>query len=322
MGKVFLVIDGHYMIHRIMNNPRLQELTTKKGVPSGVVYGFLKTLYATAKSEYVPGFDKLLVAFDWGNSKRRKEIFPEYRVRPPKEEDTSAKSEDGTAMSYLDLFHHQRKYVVDWCKAMGAGVIQFKHREADDIIAWLTRHGSKDDKFIVVSDDKDFLQLINDNVSVFRPLANGGNGELMTSSAFRKQMGFKVSRYLTYKALIGDPSDMVPGIVGEKTAVTLVKDSGSLKKVKSELKTLAESRRNPKLYEAGAKKGYKVVKRNLSLFDMSKEVFSSKEKKKMRDALEAKTKVDWGTLRRISEELELDTVKGNLGRWMAAFKQS
>lgn len=318
--KSYLVVDGHYCIHRVLHNPRLADLHAKDGTPTGGVYGFLKVLFATAKAPGI-SFDRLIVAWDWGSSKRRKKLFPGYRVRV-QQEDVGEEGEVG-GMNYGELFLDQKKRLVEWIRAMGCASLEFKKREADDIIYKLTELGDGS-RFTVVSDDKDFFQLLSDKVHIYRPMAalakNEKQSELayVTPEVFTRVYGFKPKYYLFYKAMTGDSSDMVPGVkgIGEATAKQIVLETRKPKY----LKKVCGEHKLARVRVAASHDARKIIERNLELFDMSREEFKDKEVRKIEEALTKDRRVDWGTLRRMADELDLDTVKTNLGRWMSVFR--
>lgn len=319
-----LLIDGNHMLHRMLRQPRLAGMCTSKGDSSGGVFGFLKSLRSTIVT--LQGAERIITVFDGGNSERRSEIFPEYRVRPPiedkivpgqglvNEEKVGEISED--AKPYYEVFGHQKRYVRDWMRAMGSPVIRLQQREGDDIIFQLTKMDAGNHLCVIVSEDKDFLQLLSPTVHVYRPIS----GEYYDPDTFRKKWGFQVRSYRLFKALTGDTSDMVPGVkgIGEKFATEIVNAATTPKEVIAYCKE--HKRKN--IRETATSKNRRILKRNLQLFDMRKEEFSSAELRKIRKLLEGEPKkVDWGTLRRIASEMELHSLAGNLNLWMRPFKQ-
>jgi DNA polymerase-1 len=301
--------------------PRFASMVTSDGTPSGGVFGFLKSLRSLITK--LEGADRIITVFDRGSSKRRLEIFPGYRVRPPREEVLipgkgmvgKEKAEDvEEALPYHEVFGTQRGIIKEWMVAMGTSVIRLKDREADDIIYQLTALDEGDHLCIIVSDDKDFLQLLSPSVHVYRAIAD----EYFDPSKFEKKWGFPRKKYLMYKALIGDPSDMVPGIkgIGDKSALEIVNAVSKSKEVVAYCKE--HKRKN--FRNVATPESVAILKRNIQLFDMRKEEFTRAEMRKIEKALRGKLpKVDWGTLRRIASELEF-SIAANLGQWMRAFK--
>ena len=317
-----LLVDGNNMLHRMLRQPRLAGMATSDGAPSGGIFGFLKSLRSTITT--LEGASKIITVFDGGNSKRRREIFPGYRVRPPIEDkilpgkgivkDEEAASEE--AMPYYKVFGHQKLYVRDWMRAMGSPVIRLQDREGDDIIYQLTKLDAGNHLCIIISEDKDFLQLLSPSVHVYRPIAD----EYFDPSSFQKKWGIEVKKYRLFKALTGDASDMTPGIkgIGEKFATEIV----NLTSTPKEVIAYCKDHKRKNIRETASLESRKILKRNLKLFDMRKEEFTSEEMRKIRRTLEKPIPpIDWGTLRRIASEMELDSLAGNLNLWLRPFKQ-
>lgn len=318
LGKSkILVIDGDYMLHRMLHNPKLQEMSTKDGVPTGGVFGFLKSMRAAVQS--LSETSKIILVFDGGHSKRRSEIFPGYRVRPPIEDKIQpgvgkvSKDEDG--IPYHEVFGHQKKFVREWVSAMGYQVLSLPGKEADDIIYQLVAADQGKSLIVIVSDDKDFYQLLSDSVHVYRILAE----EYVGPSKFQQQFKFPVKKYLLYKAFIGDPSDMTPGIrgIGPASATEIVSAISHPREVKG----YCENHRKKAFRAVVSPENIEILKRNLRLFNVRKEEFDEGELRKIRKALvSAQKSVDWGTLKRIASELEIASLGSNLSQWMRPFQ--
>jgi DNA polymerase I len=318
--KKLILVDGNHLLHRVLHIPNLQAMATEEGIPTGGVYGFLKTLRPSVVK--LNGADKIIVAFDGGSSERRRALFPGYRVRPPIEdvivpgkgivEKDSKEAKHG--MPYYELFGHQKRYVRDWVKAMGCGVIRFEEKEADDVIYRLTDLDEGRHLSVILSDDKDFLQLISDSVHVYRPIAD----EYYDVDKFKKDWGFHPKKYLIYKSMLTDKTDMVPGVkgIGDVYATEI---TNAVQKPK-EIIAYCQSHKRKNVQAVASEENVEVLKRNLKLFDMRKEDFTKKEIGRMQNALDSESKIDWGTLKRISSELKLESLSGNLGKWMSPFR--
>ena len=319
--KKLILVDGNHLLHRVLHIPNLQAMATEDGVPTGGVYGFLKTLRPSIVK--LQGADRIVVAFDGGSSERRKALFPGYRVRPPIEdvivpgkgqvEKDSKEAKHG--MPYYELFGHQKRYVREWVKAMGCGVIRFDLKEADDVIYRFTDLDGGSHLSVILSDDKDFLQLLSESVHVYRPVAD----EYYDPDKFKKDWGFPPKKYLIYKSMFGDDTDKVPGVkgIGDVYATEI---TSAVSKPR-EIVAYCRDHKRKNVRAVSSEENIELLKRNLKLFDMRKEEFTKSEIRKMQSTLDAESKVDWGTLRRIASELKLESLAGNLGKWMGPFRR-
>jgi DNA polymerase I len=158
------------------------------------------------------------VVFDAGAKTFRNELYTEYKGhRPPPPDDL--RPQFGAAIELAQACH--------------APVFSLKGFEADDIIATLAQQAAALGYEVdILTSDRDILQLLTPQVHVLLPQKTGEFKEYSTSS-FAEEFGFDVSRYLDYKALMGDPSDNIPGVagIGPKTAARLVSSYGSLEQL-------------------------------------------------------------------------------------------
>lgn len=220
--KKFLIVDANSLLHRAFH--ALPPLTTKKGEPVGAVYGFLLIFFRVIK-EFQPDF--IAACFDFPAKNFRHLQFEEYKAkRPPLPES-------------LSLQILKTKEVL---KMFGAPVFEKQGFEADDIIATLADR-SKDAQVIIVSGDSDALSLVNEQVKVFA-LRKGIKNTVLydTDLVKEKYQGLAPEQLIDLRALRGDVSDNIPGVkgVGEKTAIKLLLDFGSLENLYQELEKETE----------------------------------------------------------------------------------
>lgn len=193
-------------------------LSTSDGTPTGGIYGF-----AAIAMEIVRQLEptKVVVAWDSKSStSKRREIFPEYkagRVKPGPD------------------FYAQIPYLRDLILALGWSFVECDDYEADDIIGTLALQADEagDWDTIIVSSDLDMLQIVDENTRMYRILKGFTNLEELDVPGVEEKYGIKKAQFLDLKALKGDTSDNIPGVpgVGEKTAVKLLKDFGTLEGV-------------------------------------------------------------------------------------------
>jgi len=197
----FVIIDGNNICFRSFYAlPMLQNF---EGVVSNAVFGFANTIVKIIE-EYKPEY--IAVAFDKGKKTFRHQMYKDYKAlrRPtPKE-----------LLSQIPLLK-------EMLSTMNIKYLELDEIEADDIIGVLSR--KFDTENIIVSADKDVLQLINNNTSVYAP-QKGGDAILYNEDKLKEIMGVSPSQIIELKALMGDSSDNIKGVegVGEKTALSLI----------------------------------------------------------------------------------------------------
>ena len=224
--KVFAIIDGKSVFYR--GYYAMPNLATSDGRPTGGVYGFM-----TMALELVKQIKPDYVAVAWDkpktNIRRRKAIYDGYKAnRHPAPPD----------------FYVQVPILEELLKVLGWPLYQVDDYEADDIMGTLSQKANKIGiHTILISSDLDMLQLVDDDTEVYAMKKGLNNLEKFDVTAFEEKYGIKVSQYLDLKSLKGDPSDNIPGVpgIGEKTALTLLKDYGSLDNVYGHLEDIKPS---------------------------------------------------------------------------------
>jgi DNA polymerase I len=212
--RTVYLIDGSAQIHRAFF--AIRGLATSRGLPTGGVYGFttmLRKLYQDEDPEWVG------ISFDLPGATFRHEQYKEYKA-------TRRRMDDDLAV--------QLPYVSRVCEAFGLPRIDVKGYEADDVIATLARQAVEQAyKVVVVSGDKDLLQLVSGDVLVLNPGREGSGATLYDRQTVEDKFGVPPERVVDVLALVGDSVDNVPGVpgIGEKGARDLVKEYGSLEGV-------------------------------------------------------------------------------------------
>lgn len=208
MDKIYknlLIVDGSYMMHRAGHTPAFQELVTSKGMKSGMMYGFMKILNYEMYQDSTMGFP--VVCWDAGLSNRRVSVYPEYKANRHHDGD----SED----EYIQEYRRQRSDVISALSKMGIPSVIIKGWEGDDLIKILTMMSSHS---VVLSDDKDMVQLVSESVTLRRPMQK----ETLLFDSISDDL--RHPRYTITKSIVGDPSDNIPQVsagVGWKTADTV-----------------------------------------------------------------------------------------------------
>ena len=217
-----LIFDGSHALHRAICEPHLWEMKNFEGQRTGGVYGTLQTiLKESSKFNYFP-----VVIFDGHLSQRRLDIYPNYK----KFEDKQLLQESIENLTDMELlqkeqkeeYNRQREILKVILPAFGIPTIHLADYEGDDLIyilSLLTRDS------IIVSDDKDMIQLVRDEEDNRCRVRRGMRDEFIDVRWFEDN-GITKEEFIARKALIGDPSDNIPSAcfqVGEKTALGLYK---------------------------------------------------------------------------------------------------
>lgn len=224
MYNRLLIIDGSHCLHRAMCQPELYAMQTSTGIKTGGVVGVIKTIIKEFRQfNYYP-----VVVFDGGLSKRRLELYPNYKRHQDRllEECKEEKTEEQLIEEqFRREYNTQRKALQELLPYYGIPVVQIDGWEGDDLIYILTKMSLDS---IVLSDDKDLLQLIHepDNTDNRRCRVKRGMRDEFWDMNSLKEKNFDIQEYIACKAIVGDTSDNIPSAcyqVGEKTAPDLFK---------------------------------------------------------------------------------------------------
>jgi DNA polymerase-1 len=228
MEKLVL-IDGHTLLHRAYH-AFPTTLRTRKGEIVNAVYGFTRILLTVLK-EFQPEY--VAVAFDLPVPTFRHKEYVGYQVQRP-EMDKELKG--------------QIQRVWEVVKALNIPVFTAPGFEADDVIASLARQAQKkfeirNSKFeiIIVTGDKDIMQLVREGVKVYAPGRGFSEGEFFDRQKVKETLGVWPEQIVDYKALVGDASDNYPGVpgIGPKTAIKLLEEFRDLGNIYKNLKKIS-----------------------------------------------------------------------------------
>ena len=218
-----MLIDANSLIHRAFH--ALPPLTTPKGEPINAVYG-LSSILLKILREHNP--DYMVAAFDRPEPTFRDVIFKEYKAhRPP--------TDDKLIPQLIQAHKTFEKF--------GIKVLEKAGFEADDIIGTLAERFKRspelaEGKIVIFSGDKDNLQLVDGDKVVVELLKTGVSKTVVYNKSFFLQTyGFAPEQLVDYKALVGDPSDNIPGVkgIGPTGATDLIKEYGSIEKIYDEI---------------------------------------------------------------------------------------
>ena len=214
--KLFL-IDAYALIFRgyyaFIKNPRINS----KGMDTSAVLGFMNSLLDLIKRENP---ENLAVAFDKGGSSDRLEIYQEYKAN---------RNETPDAIKIAV------PYIQEILKAMQIPILIKSGYEADDIIGTVAKNAEKNNyEVFMVTPDKDFAQLVSENIFMYRPARMGNGIEIWGVKEVQEK--FEITdplQVIDFLGMMGDSVDNIPGLpgVGEKTAKKFLKEYGSMEKL-------------------------------------------------------------------------------------------
>lgn len=236
-----LIFDGNSVVNRAFYGIRL--LTTKEGLFTNAIYGFLNILQRM-ETEEKP--DAVCVAFDLSGPTFRHLQYDGYKA---------------TRHKMPEELAQQMPILKDVLTAMNIPIYECQGWEADDVIGTVARAcGKMDWDCVVVTGDRDSFQLIDPHVSIKFVKTKGGQTEatLYNEALFRAEYGFEPPYMVDLKALMGDSSDNIPGVagVGPKTASELLQKFGSLDGVYANLEDPSIRPKLREKLEAGKDSAY------------------------------------------------------------------
>ena len=212
--KRLFLLDAYALIFRgyyaFIKNPRINS----KGTNTSAIMGFMNSLLDVIKREKP---DHLAVCFDKGGSQERTDMFTEYKA-----------NRDETPEAIVIAV----PYIQEILQAMHIPVVVKEGFEADDIIGTLAKQAEKEDyQTFMVTPDKDFAQLVSENIFMYRPARMGNGIEIWGVPEVQEK--FEVERpeqVIDYLGMMGDSVDNIPGLpgVGDKTAKKFLKQFGSM----------------------------------------------------------------------------------------------
>lgn len=208
--KRLFLLDAYALIFRgyyaFIKNPRINS----KGMDTSAIMGFMNSLLDVIRREKP---DHLAVCFDKGGSDVRNELYSEYKA-----------NRDATPEPIMIAV----PYIQEILKAMHIPVVVLPGCEADDVIGTLAKQAEKEGyKVYMVTPDKDFAQLVSENIFMYRPARMGNGIEIWGIPEVQKKFGVKrPEQVIDFLGMMGDASDNIPGLpgVGEKTAMKFIEE--------------------------------------------------------------------------------------------------
>ena len=271
MEKKLVLIDGSSYLYRAFY--ALPPLTDPKGEPTGAIYGFIRMI-STLIKELNPEY--MAVVFDLPGKTFRHEKYKEYKA---------------TRKETPDELKVQIPKIKEIIKLWGINILEIPGYEADDIIATIAEKAvNKGFKVIIVTPDKDMIQLIDKNIFILNPVS----GEIFDREKVKEKYGIYPEQFIDYLSMIGDTVDNIIGVkgVGPKTAEKLLNKYGTLDNIIKHIDQL-----KPKLKEAFIE-AEKRLKENIFLVSLKKNININIEPEELK-----KRKADLIRLKEIFMEL-------------------
>ena len=230
-----MLIDGNSIINRAFYGLRTENLlANSKGIYTNAVFGFLNILNKYLEDEKP---SHIAVAFDMRKPTFRHEAYKEYKAN---------------RKGMPDELAMQLPIVKEILRAMNIAVIEKEGYEADDIIGTLAKHSSAENIDVrIVTGDRDSLQLVDEKINILLPVTKMGKTitEKYDIDAVKEKYGIDPLQLIDVKGLMGDKSDNIPGVmgVGEKTALSLIAEYGSLESVYEHIDEISKVKLKEKL---------------------------------------------------------------------------
>src|SRR5215208_2177540 len=229
--RVYL-IDGYSLLYRAFY-ALPPSIATTSGLPTNALYGFTSMILKLLDSEEEVGVG---VVWDSGKPAFRMEIFPEYKAH------RSAMPEElKVQLDHLD----------EILESMNIPAIRAEGFEADDVLATLSRRIPEDVELFIVTGDQDAMQLVDGGVKVLRTTRGASETKTYGREEVIEDYGVTPEQIPDYKALVGDPSDNIPGVrgIGPKGAANLLQEFGSVQGIYENLDKISAKGTRTKLEE-------------------------------------------------------------------------
>lgn len=310
-----VIIDGLNSFIRVFAAvPALND----NGEPIGGVVGFLKSIGSNIRQFNAT---RCVVVFDGkGGSQRRKKVYPEYKASRNSTNRLNRFHEFKDAIDEKESMKLQFTKLVEYLKLLPITLISIDNIEADDVIAYIAMQYFKnvDNKITIVSTDRDFLQLVSDQVNVYSPTKK----KLYNQNTIKDEYGFDVQNFTLYKAINGDMGDNIPGIqgIGLKTLLSrftkFAHEKYDIDSFLLESKMELENGSKLKIYNNIVDNEY-ILRRNYDLMQLMETDISGNSKLTINSLMDAPiSKLNKTEFRKIFLEDKLyDSIK-NLDSWL------
>jgi len=281
-GKRTLLIDGLNLFFR---NFAMMNMVNPDGVHIGGLGGFFRSLGAMIR-QIQP--DQVYVVFDGASSTTsRKNLIPEYKSGREDQRVTNWEVFDSLDDEH-DSKVDQIVRVIQYLKTLPVKTVILDKVEADDIIAYLcdTLPNHQDDKVFIVSSDKDFLQLINEYVVVYRPMEK----KYYTEEVFKEKYNMSPKNFILHKTLLGDNSDKIKGVkgLGEKGLLKKFPELAERNLTFDDIFEICEKKFKDHVVYARIIQGVDDLEKNYKVMDLSNPMIDENEKRYLNEVVKSK----------------------------------
>ena len=281
-GTRTLLIDGLNLFFR---NFAMMNMVNPSGIHIGGLGGFFRSLGAEIRRTQP---DQVYVVFDGaGSTTNRKNIISEYKSGREDQRVTNWEVFDSLDDEH-DSKVDQIVRVIHYLKTLPVKTVILDKVEADDIIAYLCNKlpNHPDDKLFIVSSDKDFLQLVNKNVIVYRPMEK----KYYTEEVFRAKYKMSPQNFILHKTLLGDNSDKIKGVkgLGEKGLLKKFPELSERNLTFDDIFKICEKKFKDHVVYARIIQGVDDLEKNYKVMDLSNPMMDENEKKYLDEVAKSK----------------------------------
>ena len=271
-GERILLIDGLNLFFR---NFAMLNMVNPNGVHIGGLGGFFRSLGALIR-QINP--TQVYVVFDGaGSANNRKNLIPEYKSGRDLQRITNWEAFDDIEDEH-DAKVDQMVRIIQYLKTLPVKTVSIDKVEADDIIAYLSGVIPKDpkDKAFIVSSDKDFIQLVSDNVIVYRPIEKN----YYTKETVVEKFNISPKNFILYKTLLGDSSDKIKGVkgLGQKGLLKKFPELAEKDMVWDDILNISEKKMQDHVVYARVIQGRDELEKNYKVMDLSNPMLSNEDK--------------------------------------------
>jgi 5'-3' exonuclease len=306
-----LIIDG---LNMFLRNFAVLNYVNQDGVHVGGLGGFLRSLGSLIHNNKPTS---VYVIFDGiGSSQNRKNLLPEYKSGR-----NLARLTNHSVFEDLeeeqDSKVNQIARLIHYLKCLPVHLISLDKVEADDIIAHLSRYlaDEYDSKCIIVSADKDFLQLVDDNITVYSPMIK----EFYTPRAIVEKFGLPAKNFILYKTLMGDNSDKIPGLkgLGPKKLFKFFPELAENEMSLEDLHNICEDKYKENVIYSRVIFDYETLQKHYKIMDLSNPLVDDNEKAFIENVTnEAPSKLNVSDFLKMYHEDGLGHTLKNVDYWL------
>jgi DNA polymerase-1 len=306
-----LVIDG---LNLFLRNFAVLNYVNQEGVHIGGLGGFLRSL-GFLISQNQP--TSVYIVFDGvGSSLNRKNLLPEYKSGRNQTRMTNHDTFDDLDEEH-DSKVNQISRLIHYLRCLPINLIMLDKVEADDIIAHLTRYLTEEyqSKCVIVSADKDFLQLVNNSITVYSPMIK----EYYTPKTVEEKFGLHPENFILYKTLLGDSSDKIKGVqgLGPKKLFKLFPELTYQKMTLDDIFDISEAKYKENVLYSKVVFDNEHLRKNYLIMDLSNPLVDDGEKKHIENIIEQPIeKTKSADFLRLYHEDGLNHVLSNAEYWI------